>query len=227
MVAMDLVKGLHQQINILKSEVYFLRQEPREKSNLLKIMVKSTFPETVDGFVQEQKQQNSLITTKEKEYCTTDTDDNTSINNHTINNKGSHKNNNNINIKSVKWSKAMKINNDGFKIKDNKNDNYNNLDIKKIIINNIDSKYDSNIKDNNIDNKNEGHTISRNSCGLSTNTLTLITIARKSPSTVMMVAKTSTAIPSTMTTKEKGLIVTPRTQKTKSVRQKIYFYRWG
>ena len=102
MVAMDLVKGLHQQINILKSEVYFLRQEPREKSNLLKIMVKSTFPETVDGFVQEQKQQNSLITTKEKEYCTTDTDDNTSINNHTINNKGSHKNNNNINIKSVK-----------------------------------------------------------------------------------------------------------------------------
>ena len=87
MVAMDLVKGLHQQINILKSEVYFLRQEPREKSNLLKIMVKSTFPETVDGFVQEQKQQNSLITTKEKEYCTTDTDDNTSINNHTITTK--------------------------------------------------------------------------------------------------------------------------------------------
>ena len=100
----------------------------------------------------------------------------------------------------------MKINNDGFKIKDNKNDNYNNLDIKKIS-NNIDSKYDSNIKDNNIDNKNEGHAISRNSCGLSTNTLTLITIASKSTSTVMMVAKTSTAIPSTMTIKEKGLIV--------------------
>ena len=132
MVAMDLVKGLHQQINILKSEVYFLRQEPREKSNLLKIIVKSTFLETVDGFVLEQKQQNSLITAKEKEYCTTDTDDNTSINNHTINSKGSHKNNDNINIKSVKWSKAMKINNDGFKIKDNKNDNYNNLDIKKL-----------------------------------------------------------------------------------------------
>ena len=39
MVAMDLVKGLHQQVNILKSEVHFFRQEPREKSNLLKIIV--------------------------------------------------------------------------------------------------------------------------------------------------------------------------------------------
>ena len=42
--------------------------------------------------------------------------------------------------------------------------------------------------------------------------LTSITIARKSTSTVMMAAKTSTTITSRMTTKETALKVTPRTR---------------
>ena len=50
--------------------------------------------------------------------------------------------------------------------------------------------------------------------------LTSIIIPRKSTSTVMMGAKTSSSITSTMTVKETALIVAPQTQKTKSVRQK-------
>ena len=35
----DLVKSLYEQIDIIKSEVYFLREELREKNILLKIIV--------------------------------------------------------------------------------------------------------------------------------------------------------------------------------------------
>ena len=61
----DLVKSLYEQIDILESKVYFWRVELREKRNLLKIIVTSKIPEAVDGFIQEKKQQKSLITTKE------------------------------------------------------------------------------------------------------------------------------------------------------------------
>ena len=61
----DLVKSLYEQTDILESEVYFWRVELREKCNLLKIIVTSKIPEAVDGFIQEKKQQKSLITTKE------------------------------------------------------------------------------------------------------------------------------------------------------------------
>ena len=61
----DLVKSLYEQIDILKSEVYSLREELREKTNLLKIIVTSKIPEIVSGFIQEKKQQKSLITTKD------------------------------------------------------------------------------------------------------------------------------------------------------------------
>ena len=206
----DLVKSLYEQIDMLKSEVYFLREELREKSNLLKIIVTTKIPEAVDGFIQKKKLQKTLITTKEKVCCITDTEDNTSVNNNTINNKESNSNDDYININNVHCNKKMKINNNGCKINDNKYDNYNNLDIEKIISNNIDSKYDSNVKDNNIDNKSEGHTIM--AAAATPTSLTSIRIARKSTSTVMMAAKTSTTITSRMTTKETALKVTPRTR---------------
>ena len=150
----DLVKSLYEQIDIIKSEVYFLREELREKNILLKIIVTSKFPEAVDGFIQEKKQLKALIATKEKECCIIDTDGK----------------NDSININNVNCSEEMKIN---CKINDNKNNNYNNLDIEKIISNDIDSKYDSNINDNNIDNKNEKHTISRNGCCQNTNIINI------------------------------------------------------
>ena len=42
----DLVKSLYEQIDILKSEVYFLQEELRVKRNLLKIIVTSEIPRT-------------------------------------------------------------------------------------------------------------------------------------------------------------------------------------
>ena len=150
----DLVKSLYEQIDIIKSGVYFLREELREKNILLKIIVTSKFPEAVDGFIQEKKQLKALIATKEKECCIIDTDGK----------------NDNININNVNRSEEMKIN---CKINENKNNNYNNLDIEKIISNDIDSKYDSNINDNNIDNKYEKHTISRNGCCQNTNIINI------------------------------------------------------
>ena len=104
----DLVKSVYEQFDILKSEVYFLREELREKNNLLKIIVTLKFSEAVDGFIQEKKKQKSLMTTKEKECCTTDTDGNISINNHTINNKESNNNIDNIKINNLNYSKKMK-----------------------------------------------------------------------------------------------------------------------
>ena len=73
-----------------------------------------------------------MITTGQKKCCTADTDDNTSINNDTINNKGS--NNNKSNINHFNCSKKLKINNDAIKINHNKNDNYNNLHIEKVLV---------------------------------------------------------------------------------------------
>ena len=40
----DLAKSFYEQIDILKSEVYFLQEELREKSNLLKIVATSKSP---------------------------------------------------------------------------------------------------------------------------------------------------------------------------------------
>ena len=101
----------------------------------------------------------SLTTTKEKECCATDTDVNVSTNNRIINNKGSYSNKDINNISKVKNSKEMNINNNGFKINDNKSDNNNNLDIENNISNNISSKYGRNIKVKNIGNKCKGHKI--------------------------------------------------------------------
>ena len=42
----DLVESLYEQIDILKSEVYFLQEELRVKRNLLKIIVTSEIPRT-------------------------------------------------------------------------------------------------------------------------------------------------------------------------------------
>ena len=56
--------------------------------------------------------------------------------------------------------------------------------------------------------------------------LTSITLVSKSTSTLMMAAKASATIASTMIPKETALIVTQQTQKTKSVRQKNCFHYW-
>ena len=56
----DLVKSLCEQIDILKSEVYSLREKLRDKTNLLKIIVISKIPEIVNGFLSKKKNSKSL-----------------------------------------------------------------------------------------------------------------------------------------------------------------------
>ena len=77
------------------------------------------------------------------------------------------------------------------------------------------SKYDSNIQDNNIDNKNEGYTISRNGCGRNTS---IISIDNNSKEVNIYSNDGSRNISND--NKGKSIKSTPRTRETKSVRQK-------
>ena len=211
----DIVKSLYEQIDILKGEVYFLREELREKSNLLKIIVTSKFHEAVDGFIQEKKQQKSLITTKEKECCTTDTDDKSSINNHTINNKESNNNNDNINIDNPTAARRLKSIIMAVKSATTKMIITIISISKKLLAISLLANPTATSKIITPITKTRDTQSAEMAVAVTPISLTSITIAKKSTSTVMM-----TTITSTMATKETELIVTPRTRKTKSVRQK-------
>ena len=160
----------------------------------MKLIIPSNIPEAVDGFIKEKKQQNPLQTAKEKECYTTDTDDNASINNHIISNKGSNSNNDNNNINNVNSSEEMNINNNDCK--------FSNLDIENNISSNIDNKYGNNIKDNNINNKIKGHKISRKGIDLNASLINSNNNSKEVNISSNDGAKTSVTITSIVTTKE-------------------------
>ena len=169
-------------------------KELKKKNNLWKIVVTSKIPETVNGSIQEKKQQKLLTTMKAKECCTTDTDDHISIKNYLIN-KGSYSDNNNINNNNSNITNVssnnyeMNINNIGCKINDDKSDNNNNLNIQNNISNNIDNNYDSSIKDNNMITKVKNRKSKKVAV-----LLTLILKARKSISLITLAEKISVTI---------------------------------
>ena len=134
----------------------------------MKIVITSNTPQDLHVSIKEKKLNKPLATRKEEEYCAIHTDDNSSINNHFIDNKRSNSDNNNNNDNNghtnnkVNNNKDMNATNNDCKINDNKsNNNNNNPDIENNISNNIDNKYDRNSKDNNIYNQSKGNKISR------------------------------------------------------------------
>ena len=105
-----LVKSLKEQIDILQSEVYFLREELREKNNLFKILMKSKISDNKYHNIDANNQNDKIPESAPSElnYTTTNINKNNKENNiNKINN------NNNYNHKNISKNDIdEKINND-------------------------------------------------------------------------------------------------------------------
>ena len=67
----SLVKSLKEQIDILQSEVYFLREELREKNNLFKTLMKSKISDNECHNVDTNNQNYNESASSELRYTTT------------------------------------------------------------------------------------------------------------------------------------------------------------
>ena len=106
---MSLVKSLKEQIDILQSEVYFLREELREKNNLFKILMKSKISDSECHNVDTNNQNDKIPESAPSELRHTTTNINKNNKKNSINKIN---NNNNYNHKNInKNDISEKINN--------------------------------------------------------------------------------------------------------------------
>ena len=106
----SLVKSLKEQIHILQSEVYFLREELREKNNLFKVLMKSKISDNECHNVDTNNQNDKIPESAPSELRHTTTNINK---NHKKNSINKINNNNNDNHKNIsKNDISEKINND-------------------------------------------------------------------------------------------------------------------
>ena len=172
----SLVKNLKEQIDILQSEVYFLREQLREKNNLFKILIKSKISDSechnVDANNQNDKIPESVPS--ELRYTTTNINKNNkknSINKINNNNNYNHKNiskndiSEKINNDNINNSLTNNINSNSGNENNNKNNSNNN---KENCINSNGSNSNSNnnnnssSKENNINSSNINSKINTN-----------------------------------------------------------------
>ena len=106
----SLVKSLKEQIDVLQSEVYFLREELREKNNLLKILIKSKISANECHNIDTNNQNDKIPESAPSELRYTTTNINKNNKKNSIN---KIKNKNNYNHKNIsKNDISEKINND-------------------------------------------------------------------------------------------------------------------
>ena len=142
----NLVKSLKEQIDVLQREVYFLREELREKNNLFKVLMKSKISDNKCHNIDKNNQTDKIPKSapSEMRYTTTNINKNNKKNSiNKINN-----NNNNYNHKNISKNDIdEKIN----------NDNINNN-----MTNNISSNSGSESNNKNNSNNNKGNCINSN-----------------------------------------------------------------
>ena len=105
----SLVKSLKEQIDILQSEVYFLREELREKNNLFKILMKSKISDNECHNVDTNNQNDKIPESAPSELMHTTTNINKNNKKNSINKIN---NNNNYNHKNISKNYSEKINSD-------------------------------------------------------------------------------------------------------------------
>ena len=165
----SLVKSLKEQIDILQSEVYFLREELREKNNLFKILMKSKISDNECHNVDTNNQNNKIPESAPSELSYTTTNINKNNKKNSIN---KFNNNNNYNHKNIsKNDISEKIN----------NDNINNSMASNIYSN---SGNENNNKNNS--NSNKGNMGDMGNMGATASVTTItVTVAKKTTSTVV------------------------------------------
>ena len=146
------VKSLKEQIDILQSEVYFLREELREKNNLFKILMKSKISDNECHDVDTNNQNDKIPKSAPSELRYTTTDINKNNKKNSINKIN---NSNNYNHKNISKSDVNE------KIK---NDNINNF-----MTNNINSNSGNENNDKNNGNNNKGNCINSNGSNSNSN----------------------------------------------------------
>ena len=165
----SLVKSLKEQIDILQSEVYFLREELREKNNLFKILMKSKISDNECHNVDTNNQNNKIPESAPSELSYTTTNINKNNKKNSIN---KFNNNNNYNHKNIsKNDISEKIN----------NDNINNSMASNIYSN---SGNENNNKNNS--NSNKGNMGDMGNMGATASVTTItVRVAKKTTSTVV------------------------------------------
>ena len=141
----SLVKSLKEQIDVLLREVYFLREELREKNNIFKILMKSKISDNKCHNIDTNNQTDKIPKSAPSEMRYTTTNINKNNKKNSINKIN---NNNNYNHKNISKNDIdEKIN----------NDNINNN-----MTNNINSNSGSESNNKNNSNKNKGNCINSN-----------------------------------------------------------------